>query len=162
MALTNVHRLINQNFVKIFRGIKFCFSHESRSLKIGDTEQLSRVFTRKDVEMFAHLSGDTNPVHLDDCWAEKSRLGKRVVHGALLNGLISAVMGTKLPGFGCVVVKQTLEFPNPLYIDEEVTASVTLKSLRKALVVCDYSCITNDGKVVLRGEAKLVLPHNES
>ncbi|XP_022249387.1 hydroxyacyl-thioester dehydratase type 2, mitochondrial-like isoform X2 [Limulus polyphemus] len=76
--------------------------------------------------------------------------------------LISAVMGTKLPGFGCVVVKQTLEFPNPLYIDEEVTASVTLKSLRKALVVCDYSCITNDGKVVLRGEAKLVLPHNES
>ncbi|XP_076359631.1 hydroxyacyl-thioester dehydratase type 2, mitochondrial-like isoform X2 [Tachypleus tridentatus] len=147
MALTCLHREMNQNFVKIFKAIKLTFSHESRSLKIGDTEQLSRVFTTKDVEKFALLTGDTNPVHLDDCWAEKSRLSKRVVHGALLNGLVSAVMGTKLPGFGCVVVKQTLEFPSPLYIDEEVTASVTLKSLRKALVICDYSCITSDGKM---------------
>ncbi|XP_023220972.1 hydroxyacyl-thioester dehydratase type 2, mitochondrial-like [Centruroides sculpturatus] len=123
----------------------------------GDTAEETRLFTKDDVELFSKLTGDFNPIHLNDSYAQKQKFDGRLVHGALINGLISCLLGTKLPGPGCVVVKELLEFPAPLYVDEKVVAKVVITSVRKTIVKCSFNCCTENGKEVLKGEAKLLL-----
>lgn len=129
------------------------------SYKEGDVATVKRTFTQKEVEEFARLSGDWNPIHSDAAYAS-SRFERCIVHGALLNGAVSGVIGTQLPGPGTVVAQQELHFPNPCYIGEEVLVTVRLASLRK-LSTIQFSCTSTDsGKVVLRGSAKLILPQS--
>lgn len=111
----------------------------------------------KEVEEFANLTGDWNPIHTDEEYAQIKFEGC-VVHGALLNGAVSGIIGTRLPGPGTLVARQELYFPNPCYIGEEVLVKVRLTALRKLSTV-EFSCTTTDnGKVVLRGSAKLIIP----
>ncbi|XP_077522894.1 hydroxyacyl-thioester dehydratase type 2, mitochondrial-like isoform X2 [Amblyomma americanum] len=121
----------------------------SRCLSVGDVASVERIFTPADVEAFAALSGDSNPIHLDSTYAKSKNLPACVVHGALINGLVSAVIGTKLPGPGCVVVHQVLEFPKPPRV--EVTF------IRKSIVHCTYECKAGPQKVVMTGEVKLFI-----
>ncbi|CAH1997146.1 unnamed protein product [Acanthoscelides obtectus] len=119
-------------------------------LKVGQVVSISRKITQNDIDTFTKLSGDTNPIH--------SSGGKEtaLVHGAFLNALVSAVIGTKLPGPGTIVVQQTLNFPNKCYADESVTVKVKLADLRKIITV-DFSCeVEEQNKVVLHGQAKLI------
>jgi acyl dehydratase len=130
------------------------------AVKEGDKVTEERYITQEDVDAFAELTGDHNPVH---------KVGSRtsdhpvIVHGALLNGLISGVIGTKLPGPGTVVVSQTLHFPNPCYSGEHVTVTVEITAVRK-LIVCKFNCTVNrESRItVLHGEAKLILLKNFS
>ncbi len=114
-----------------------------------------RTFTDADIVRFAEVSGDRNPVHLDDAYAARSPFGQRVAHGFLTGSLISAVIGMELPGPGSIYLGQTLKFLAPVYIGDTVTVSVEVIGVReeKRLVTLRTDGTNQDGKLVLTGEA---------
>ncbi len=97
----------------------FVYEGSIMTLKIGDTASRKKIFTDKDIQMFAEICGDTNPVHLDDDFAAQSQFGKRVVYGVLTGSIISAVLGNDLPGQGTIYLNQTMSFKAPVFIGEE-------------------------------------------
>lgn len=127
-------------------------------LKIGDSASFSKAFTDADVRAFAKISGDHNPVHLDEAYAAKTPFKKRIAHGMLTAGLISAILGTQLPGEGSIYLEQTLNFRAPVYLDETITATVTVVKLheRKPIATLETICKNQDGVVVLDGEATIL------
>jgi len=127
-------------------------------LAVGDSAQIERTFTQDDIDAFARVSGDDNPAHVDAAWAEASMFGGRVVHGVLTAGLISAVLGTKLPGPGAIYMSQTLKWLAPVKPGEALTATVTVREIvaEKKRIVLD-TVVTRGEDVVLTGEA-LVMP----
>jgi len=129
-------------------------------LQIGDSASLTKTFTDEDVRTFASISGDKNPVHLDDDYAAQTQFKKRIVHGMLTAGLISAVLGTQLPGKGSVYLSQSINFRAPVYLEDAITATVTVIKLRegKPIVTLATVCKNQDDVVVLEGEAVLLAP----
>ena len=129
-------------------------------LKIGDSASTSKQFSDADVRDFAAISGDQNPIHLDDNYAAETQFKRRIVHGMLTSGLISAVLGMQLPGPGSIYLKQTLNFRAPVFIDDTIKAVVTVTHVRddKPIVTLDTKCFNQDGTVVLDGEAILFAP----
>jgi len=125
------------------------------NLKVGDTAAISRQVTGDDVRAFAELTGDHNPLHLDDAVAAQTRFGRRVAHGMFGASLISAVLGTSLPGPGSIYLSQTLQFLAPVYLDDIITARVTVKKIRaeKAIVTLETICENQHGETIIRGEA---------
>ncbi len=125
------------------------------TLKVGDRASLSRAFTEEDVNQFANLSADTNPIHLDQSFAEESVFGQRIVHGMLIASLFSALVGVKLPGKGSIYLGQSLRFKGPVLIGEQVTASVEIVKIRadKPIVTLRTLCINTEGLIVVEGEA---------
>ena len=124
-------------------------------INIGDTASISKVITAEMIETFAEISGDTNPVHLDENAAKESIFGERVAHGILVTGLISNVLGCKLPGHGSIYVSQSVQFLRPVKINDEITASVEIisKDERRGTCKCKTICTNQHGKVVIKGEA---------
>ncbi|KAJ8889747.1 hypothetical protein PR048_009248 [Dryococelus australis] len=123
-----------------------------KPLAVGDSVTVKKVVTSEDVENFRNLTGDSNPIHFGS---------EAIVHGALLNGIVSGVIGTRLPGPGTKVVAQCLEFPNACCVEDEVCVTVTVTSVRK-IVVCSFTCVTSHNKkTVLKGEAKLIVSSDE-
>lgn len=124
-------------------------------LKIGDRASLSKTFTDEDVRTFATISGDKNPVHLDENYAAQTPFKKRIAHGMLTAGLISAILGTQLPGEGTIYLGQTINFKVPVYLDDEITATVTVIKLheKKPIATLETVCKNQDDVVVLDGEA---------
>lgn len=133
--------------------------HAFEDLAIGQSESLMRTVMERDVSLFAELSGDANPIHLCDRYAASTKFGQRIAHGMLTASLVSALLGTKLPGPGAVYLSQTLTFLAPVKIGDVVTARVEVVELvperRRARLFCD--CVV-DGKAVLEGEAWVALP----
>lgn len=129
-------------------------------LQIGDSASLTKTFTDEDVRTFAAISGDKNPVHLDDDYAAQTQFKKRIAHGMLSAGLISAVLGTQLPGEGSIYLSQSINFRAPVYLDDTITAMVTVIKLRegKPIVTLATVCKNQDDVVVLEGEAVLLAP----
>ena len=127
-------------------------------LSVGDSASVSGSFSQDDIEAFARLSGDDNPAHVDAAWAEASPFGGRVAHGVLTAGLISAVLGTKLPGPGSIYMSQTLKWLAPVFPGDRLTATATVKEIvsEKRRVVLETT-VERDGETVLTGEA-LVMP----
>jgi len=123
-------------------------------LREGDKVSEIKCVTQEDVNIFSRLTGDYNPIHKTPARVSD---GPAIVHGALLNGLISGVIGTKLPGPGTMVVSQILHFPNPCYAGEQVVVTVEITSVRK-LIACKFNCTVDrkDKVTVLHGEAKLI------
>lgn len=132
-------------------------------LKVGDSASITKTFSDEDVITFANLTGDNNPIHLDEEYAENSRFKKRLVHGILVSGLISAVLGMQVPGPGCIYINQTINFRAPVFLEDRITATVKVKSVRedKPIVVLETVCTNQDNVVVIDGEAVLLVP-NES
>lgn len=128
-------------------------------ITVGMTAEFAKVLTQADIAAFAEISGDTNPVHLDDAYAATTLFKGRIAHGMLTAGLISAVLGTKLPGPGCIYLAQELNFRAPVKPGDKVTAKVTVTEVipEKKRVILQTHCLV-DGKVVLDGQAKLMLP----
>ncbi|MGA2237720.1 MAG: MaoC family dehydratase [Candidatus Bathyarchaeia archaeon] len=122
-------------------------------IKAGDVAVLKRAFSVSEVVEFARLSGDENPIHVDEAYALRSRFGKCIVHGLLTSSLISTVLGTKLPGPGSIYLKQTLEFTAPVFIGEEVTCNVRVKQIRGHLIELETQCSKPDGTVAVKGSA---------
>lgn len=128
-------------------------------LSVGMNECYTRTVSEADVGQFAEVSGDTNPIHLDEAFAATTRFKKRIAHGILTGSYISTVIGTKLPGPGCLYVSQTLKFRAPVYIGDEVTATVTIAELnaRRGYVTLNTVCSVGESDVI-RGEAILLVP----
>lgn len=129
------------------------------ALKVGDTASITRAITENDVRSFAELSGDHNPVHVDDAYAETTRFGRRIAHGMLGASLISAVLGTRLPGLGSIYLSQSLTFLGPVYIGDVLTARVTVQKIEggKPIVTLETVCENQRGEVVIRGEAVVLV-----
>lgn len=128
-------------------------------MRIGQSASTSKTITEADVVLFAGVSTDFNPAHLDEEYAKTTQFGGRIAHGMLSVGLISAVLGNKLPGPGTIYLGQTLKFRAPVHIGDTVTATVTVKELivEKNRVVLETIC-TVAGKVVIEGEATMMPP----
>ena len=127
---------------------------------VGQSDSVTKTITETDVYMFAGITGDFNPAHVNEAYAENTHFKKRIAHGMLSAGLISAVLGTRMPGPGAIYVNQTLKFQAPVYIGDTVTAKAEIRELirerNRALI---STVVTNqDGKIVTSGEATLLLP----
>ena len=132
---------------------------EINEIKIGMSESYSQTISEADVKAYAGISGDRNPVHMDDEYAEKSRYKKRIAHGMISSSFFSALFGTKLPGPGCVYVHQSLNFKRPVYIGDTVSARITVTKIDeiKSRVYFDTVCKVKN-KVVVDGQAELYIP----
>ena len=128
-------------------------------LEVGMVGTLQKEVTDLDIELFAQVSTDHNPVHLDEDYAQDTIFGGRIAHGMLTAGLISAVIGEQLPGHGTVYLGQSLKFLAPVRPGDMVTAEVEVLSIdyAKRRVQLDTRCLV-DGKPVLKGEATVLAP----
>ncbi|HAP74906.1 MAG TPA: (R)-hydratase [Thauera sp.] len=135
------------------------YGYQFEDLTVGMNAAVSRTVSEADILLFAGVSGDTNPVHLDEEFAASTMFGGRIAHGMLSAGLISAVFGTRLPGPGCIYLSQNLKFKAPVKVGDTVVARVTVKELKveKRRAVFSTVC-TVRGAVVLDGEAELLVP----
>src|SRR5689334_25099493 len=104
---------------------------EQLRISVGARASLTRVISDTDITAFAELTGDSNPLHVDDAFAVRSRFGRRVAHGLLSAGLISAVLGTRLPGPGAIYLQQTFRFARPVYPGDTITATVEVTAYRE-------------------------------
>lgn len=129
-------------------------------LDIGMKASRTKTFTDEDVRGFAQISGDTNPVHLDDGYAAGTRFGKRLVHGMLTASLLSAALANDLPGEGTIYMSQSLQFKAPVFIGDTLTATVEVIKYRedRRIATLATTCTNQDGKVVLEGEAVVLAP----
>src|SRR5512133_2818800 len=129
------------------------------SLTPGDKASRTTVITDDMIRAFAALTGDTNPVHLDDSYAAGTRFGRRIAHGMIAAGLISAMLANDLPGPGTVYLSQTLQFKAPVYPGDMITTTVEVKAVRpdKPIVTLGTTCMNQDNKVVLEGEAVVLV-----
>jgi len=128
-------------------------------ISIGMEASYSQTITDADVKNFAGISGDNNPVHMSNEYAEQSRFKKRIAHGLMSASYFSALFGTKIPGHGCVYVSQLLLFKKPVYLNDTVTATVTVKeiNIEKRRVFFKTVCRVKN-KVVIDGEAEIYVP----
>jgi 3-hydroxybutyryl-CoA dehydratase len=129
------------------------------ALEVGDTDSLTKTITDDDIRAFAALTGDHNPVHLDDDFAKTTRFGRRIAHGMLSAGLISAVLANKLPGTGTLYLSQSLTFVAPVYPGDTITARVTVAKVRedKPIVTLETVCTNQRDEPVIRGEAVVLV-----
>jgi 3-hydroxybutyryl-CoA dehydratase len=128
-------------------------------LAVGQTASLGKTITEADILMYAAVSTDTNPLHLNAEVAKASIFGERIAHGMLSAGLISAVLGTTLPGPGTVYLGQTLRFRRPVKIGDTVTATVEVTALDPARKQATLKTVcTVNGKAVIDGEAQVLPP----
>lgn len=128
-------------------------------LSLGMQATVSRTITETDLRNFSGVSGDTNPMHLNEEYAKQTPFGGCIVHGMLTASLISAVIGTKLPGPGCIYMSQTLKFLAPVRVGDTVYATATVKELYadKKRVLLATRCMVKD-TVVIDGEALIKVP----
>ena len=124
-------------------------------LKIGDRASIIKRFVDEDILIFSELSNDKNPIHLDSNFASKTNFGRKIVHGMLISSLFSGLLGEKLPGKGTIYLGQTITFIKPVFINEEVTASVEIKYIRKdkPIYTLKTICETKLNGIVVDGEA---------
>ena len=125
---------------------------------IGDSAEVTKTIEQSDVDAFADLTGDHNPVHVDEEFAKTSRFGRRIAHGMLTASLISSVLANKLPGEGSVYLGQTLKFVAPVFPGDEITARVTIKEIRedKPILKLETICVNQRDETVIRGEAAVL------
>ncbi len=132
---------------------------EGRMYKVGDLAEFTKVFSEEDVILFAGITGDGNPVHTSKEFAAKTRFKERIAHGLLTAGTISAAIGMKLPGPGCLYLSQTLEFKAPVFPGDEITARVEIvEVISGKRLRMKTRCFNQDKVMVIDGEAIIVPP----
>ena len=129
-------------------------------MKIGDSASFTKTISETDIYLYAGISGDFNPAHVNQTEAEKGMFGKRIAHGMLSAGLISAVLGTLLPGPGTIYMGQELRFTKPVYIGDTITATATVAEMipEKNRVKLETVCTNQNGDVVIKGIATVMPP----
>ena len=128
-------------------------------IKIGDVFTKSRLVTDELIRAFAELSGDFNPIHLDEEFAASTRFGQRIAHGMLSGAFISAVLGFEFRERKIVYLQQKMRFVAPVFIGDTVTTTATVKHIRKEkqIVTIDTTCTNQHGQTVVRGDAMVML-----
>lgn len=128
-------------------------------IDIGMEESSTHIITDKDVVLFSEISGDKNPIHLDESYASITRFKKRIAHGLMSASYFSALFGTKLPGRGCVYAEQVLSFKRPVYLGDEVVATIRVVEINKMKrSVHFHTFCTVKNKVVIDGSAEIYIP----
>ena len=129
------------------------------SITVGDKATLTRTLTRKDIQLFAIMSGDVNPAHVDEEYANSSQFHHIIAHGMWGGALVSTVLGTQLPGPGTIYLKQDFTFRHPVSLGDNLTVTVTVVEKREHhQVLLDCACINQDGEVVIDGQALVKAP----
>ena len=143
--------------------VNFLNSIPIEEIKIGMKASYSQTITDTDIKAFAGISGDRNPVHMDEEYASNSRYKKRIAHGLMTASYFSALFGTKIPGEGCVYVSQTLNFKKPVYVGDTVTATVEVFNvdLEKFRVFFRTVCRVKQ-RIVTDGVAEIYIPNKEN
>ena len=128
------------------------------NFSVGDSAEITKTIQQTDIDAFAGVTGDHNPVHVDEEFAKTTRFGRRIAHGMLTASLISSVLANKLPGEGSVYLGQTLQFVAPVFPGDAVTARVTVKEIRedKPILKLETICINQRDEIVIRGEATVL------
>ena len=128
-------------------------------LKIGDQFSTSREVTDEVIRKFAEVSGDFNPIHLDEEFAKATRFGKRIAHGMLSGAFISAVLGNEFSERKIVYLSQTMKFVAPVFIGDTVTATGTITNIRedKNIVTLETVCTNQNGQTLVKGEAAVMI-----
>lgn len=126
---------------------------------VGMKADITRTITESDINEFARISGDHNPIHIDNEYAKKSRYKKKIAHGLLSASFFSALFGTKLPGTGCVYTYQSLKFKRPIYVGDVVNSIIKVKSIDKKnkKIMFSTQCIVRT-KIAIDGEAEIYIP----
>jgi 3-hydroxybutyryl-CoA dehydratase len=134
-------------------------SGHSVDLTVGQRATFAKTITQADIEAFAGVTGDRNPLHLDEAFARRSRFGRPIAHGVLVAGVISAALGMVLPGPGAIYLSQTLKFLRPVFPGDTVTATVEVTAYREAkgIVTLRTACTNQAGDPVVDGEAVLLV-----
>ena len=129
-------------------------------VKVGDTAAFTKTVSDDDIVAFARISGDDQPIHLDDGYAATTRFKKRLAHGMISAGFISAALGTQLaPNAVVIYLSQSMRFLRPVYPGDTITANLTVTSIdtERRFVTCSTECVNQDGTSVLTGEATVLL-----
>jgi len=128
-------------------------------IKIGDRFSTEREITDELIKKFAEVSGDHNPIHLDEDFAKNTRFGRRIAHGMLSGAFISAVLGNEFKERKIVYLSQTMKFVAPVFIGDTVTASGTVTRIRedKGIVTLDTLCTNQNGETLVTGEAAVMI-----
>lgn len=133
---------------------------EAVGVKVGDRAEFEKVVTAEDIMDFARVTGDTNPLHTDAAYAAKTRFREPIAHGMLSAGYISAVLGTKLAPHCCAVyLSQSLRFLRPVKVGDTIKATAEVKAIEpeKRIFTLETDCFNQDGEVVVKGEAVILL-----
>jgi 3-hydroxybutyryl-CoA dehydratase len=132
---------------------------EIMELKVGDRFSTERLVTDELIRKFAEVSGDYNPIHLDDQAAKKTRFGRRIAHGMLSGAFISAVLGYEFSERRIVYLSQTLKFTAPVFIGDTVTATATVTNIRpdKPVITLETVCTNQNGEILVKGEAAVMI-----
>lgn len=127
---------------------------------VGQTAEMAKTVSEADVYSFAGITGDFNPAHINEQYAKETPFKTRIAHGMLSAGFISAVLGMKLPGPGTIYMGQTVKFLAPVCIGDTITAIATVKEVikEKNRVIITTTCVNQDGKEILTGEATVMAP----
>jgi len=128
-------------------------------MKVGDVAELAKTISESDIYLYAGITGDFNPAHINEAYAAKTFFKTRIAHGMLLGGFISAILGSKLPGPGTIYIKQELNFLAPVRIGDTITARAEIVEMiaEKNRVRFKTTCVNQDGTLIVDGEA-LVSP----
>lgn len=129
------------------------------NISVGATFTATKKITDEVIRTFADLSGDYNPIHIDDEFAVKTRFGRRIAHGMISGALLSTVLGTEFGEKQVVYMSQTMKFVSPVFVDDTITATATITHIRedKPVVTVETVVAKEDGTVVVRGEAALLV-----
>ena len=128
---------------------------------IGQNVIISREVKREDVEKYAELSGDFNPIHLDESYAKETRFGSCIAHGMLSGAYISAILGTEFPGEGTVYISQNLKFLKPIFIGKRIKIKIEIKDIvKKRKAVIETEIRDEEDGLLVAGEAEVLLPVN--
>jgi 3-hydroxybutyryl-CoA dehydratase len=131
-----------------------------KDIKIGEEARFSKTISESDIYNFIGITGDINPIHIDEVYAKKTMYKKRIAHGMLTAGLISTVIGNELPGPGTIYLEQKIKFTGPVFIGDTITAIVKVLDLipEKNRAILDTICINQENTKVIVGEATVLLP----
>lgn len=129
-------------------------------IKIGDFAEISRTISESDVYLYAGITGDFNPAHINEEWAKSTKFEKRIAHGTLVCGLISNVLGNCLPGNGTIYISQSVEFLAPVYFGDTITARVEVrtKDTEKKRIILKTNCYNQQKIIVIEGESVVSPP----
>ena len=130
-----------------------------KEMRVGQTSEITRVFSGEDVNLFSTLSGDVNPVHLDEAFAKTTMFGGRIVHGALLSSVFSTIFANNLPGPGCIYLKSENKFLKPVFLNEAVNFKVEITNIvvEKKRVVFKTTAVFRNQECIV-GTAELYIP----
>ncbi|MEL6724265.1 MAG: MaoC family dehydratase [Pseudomonadota bacterium] len=137
--------------------------YKFEELSVGMTHETHHVITEKDIELFAEVSGDRNPLHMDEEFAKNTAFGQRIAHGALTASYISGILGNDLPGPGSIFVGLNMRFRRPVYIGSNVIVRVEVTEMQERghRVTLKVSCNV-DGKAAISGEAMVMVPSKDA